>query len=134
MKQCLKCKETKPLSLFFKRKAAKDGYHYYCKSCANIACKQVRTADQWVVKWREIRKKRRERLNEIKRQFVCLVCKESAVECLDFHHLDGTTREASVSNLVYSSLESILEEIDKCVVLCSNCHRKHHAGNLALPL
>ena len=33
MKQCSKCKETRPLGLFFKQKGTKDGLHSYCKIC-----------------------------------------------------------------------------------------------------
>ncbi len=33
MKECIKCKEAKPYTEFFKRKDAKDGYQYACKLC-----------------------------------------------------------------------------------------------------
>jgi hypothetical protein len=34
MKQCSKCKETRPLELFFKQKKTKDGLQNYCKICS----------------------------------------------------------------------------------------------------
>ena len=76
MKQCSKCKETKPFAEFFKRKISSDGYHYYCKQCANVACKKVRSREEWILKWRDIRKKRQERFQEIKASLSCKVCGE----------------------------------------------------------
>ena len=37
-KTCIKCKEAKDISLYYKSKAYRpndDGYDYYCKSCRN---------------------------------------------------------------------------------------------------
>jgi hypothetical protein len=42
MKICLKCKETKELSLFPKNKLMSDGLHYYCKQCNNDKAKAYR--------------------------------------------------------------------------------------------
>jgi hypothetical protein len=33
VKTCFKCKETKPLTLFFKHHQTSDGYHSWCKNC-----------------------------------------------------------------------------------------------------
>ena len=41
-KNCIKCKETKDLSVFYKMKAWRptdDGYDYYCKLCRNDQAK-----------------------------------------------------------------------------------------------
>lgn len=70
--------------------------------------------------------------NEIK-QFIqeskdkCIICGETEKICLDFHHLrDKKDNIAFVHN--YGSMKRAKEEVSKCVVLCSNCHRKVHAG------
>jgi hypothetical protein len=48
------------------------------------------------------------------------------INALDFHHLDPTTKE--VENEFRSwSWERILLEIDKCILVCANCHREIHA-------
>ena len=58
----------------------------------------------------------------------CNLCFESNTSCLDFHHKNPQEKTASVSQ--YSSfgfsIKKIRTEIKKCVVLCSNCHRKQH--------
>ena len=43
-KTCIKCKETKDLSVFYKQTALRpndDGYDYYCKVCRNLALKKT---------------------------------------------------------------------------------------------
>ena len=47
----------------------------------------------------------------------------------DFHHLGD--KEDSPSNLIAnSSLERIAAEIEKCILLCANCHRIEHETQL----
>ncbi len=64
----------------------------------------------------------------------CLVCPEDAYECLDFHHVEPGEKEANVSAMVMNKvkIETIIEEIEKCILVCSNCHRKIHAGTILL--
>lgn len=63
----------------------------------------------------------------------CEVCGESDPACLDFHHIDPSTKIATVSKMVHSvrKKEDILKEIQKCKILCANCHRKEHKKILA---
>ena len=57
----------------------------------------------------------------------CERCGETDVACLDWHHTDPSQKEQTVSWLMDNrSRKAILEEIDKCICLCSNCHRKLH--------
>jgi hypothetical protein len=51
---------------------------------------------------------------------------------LDYHHFDGSTKTNQVSWMATCSIEAILAEINKCVVLCAICHRRHHSGLLLL--
>lgn len=44
----------------------------------------------------------------------------------DFHHLDPSKKEMNVLANSPTSLESVKQELDKCVLLCSNCHRARH--------
>ncbi len=61
----------------------------------------------------------------------CLVCGENETSCIDFHHLRD--KDMDVSKMVkYGSLKKLKEEIEKCVCLCANCHRKLHAGIITL--
>lgn len=49
-------------------------------------------------------------------------------EQLDFHHFDPKTKIKEVSKLTSASYDKIIEEINKCVVLCRNCHYLYHVG------
>lgn len=64
----------------------------------------------------------------------CVKCKELEQVCIDFHHVDPALKKYSVAAMVNTgfSIRLITEEIEKCVCLCSNCHRKLHAGLLKL--
>ena len=68
-------------------------------------------------------------LRRYKKRSGCRLCGEnSSPDVLDFHHIDPNTKTMSVTNMVRSSgILSMIDEIEKCVVLCSNCHRKMHA-------
>lgn len=67
-------------------------------------------------------------LEEYKSNLSCCFCGESHPATLDFHHLDAAQKENSIAKMAAGgcSRKKILEEIDKCIVVCSNCHRKIH--------
>ena len=46
----------------------------------------------------------------------------------DFHHKDAETKSDRVAELIshYRSWEIVQAELDKCILLCSNCHRIRH--------
>lgn len=48
----------------------------------------------------------------------------------DFHHRDPSTKERSLGVAVLQNIakEKILEELEKCDLMCSNCHRLFHTG------
>lgn len=64
----------------------------------------------------------------------CALCHEPHPVCLSFHHLDPTTKRFLVSqgkNNGYS-VKTIVAEMDKCIIVCENCHRKIHNGRVML--
>lgn len=67
---------------------------------------------------------------DIRKDLFCVVCQEEETCCLDFHHRDPKSKEKCVARMILDgwSKKRVLEEIDKCDVVCSNCHRKIHAG------
>lgn len=57
----------------------------------------------------------------------CGYCKSPAA--LEFHHLDPSEKDFVISSKVNSTsikVEEIFEEVEKCALLCSNCHREFH--------
>ena len=58
----------------------------------------------------------------------CEICGyDKCVGALEFHHLDATQKDFSISDSnVYRNLEALKSEVDKCVLVCANCHREIH--------
>ncbi len=65
----------------------------------------------------------------------CELCGyDKCPEALEFHHTDDSKKDFGVSSRGYTrGWDKVREEIDKCVLLCGNCHREVHAGIAALP-
>jgi len=70
-------------------------------------------------------------LQEYKEGLSC-PCGEDRVPALDFHHRDGEEKTMRISKMPRSgySKDVILEEINKCDVICSNCHRVKHSNHM----
>lgn len=66
--------------------------------------------------------------NEYKKGLVCVDCGENHPATLDFHHLDPSTKRYRIASAITraTNWDKVLAEIEKCIVLCSNCHRKRH--------
>jgi len=64
---------------------------------------------------------------EYKKGLICSQCSETHTACLEFHHTQRN-KDNSVSNMAGAgySKNRIMNEINKCIVLCANCHRKLH--------
>jgi len=50
-------------------------------------------------------------------------------EILQFHHINETGKEECVSQLVCQLKEKIIKEIEKCILVCPNCHSWIHFPN-----
>lgn len=94
-------------------------------------------------KWdRQNKKPKREQTSWIKRKEMVRLAKDKPCQCcgvkydpvvMDLHHLNPEIKDDKISQLMKSSSYSKLqEEIDKCAVLCANCHRSLHAGLVTL--
>lgn len=58
----------------------------------------------------------------------CKLCGYKAyIQALEFHHLDPLQKDFAISGGSHSWVK-IQSEIEKCVLLCANCHRETHAG------
>lgn len=64
----------------------------------------------------------------------CSLCGYSrCFDALEFHHLDPLKKDFAISQYGHSrSWERVKSELDKCVMVCANCHRELHA-QLQLP-
>ena len=63
-------------------------------------------------------------LAEIKATAGCQICGEQDPVVLEFHHRNREDKNFNIGNGHSWSLEMVLTEIEKCEVLCANCHRR----------
>jgi hypothetical protein len=92
------------------------GKTYYRHLCNKCYAKQKHTE-------RNIRIKK---FRDYKKTLCCSKCGYDDYRALQFHHINDD-KESNVCNIVRNkSWENVLEEINKCIVLCANCHQIHH--------
>jgi hypothetical protein len=58
----------------------------------------------------------------------CAICGYNKCNmALTFHHIDPSTKEFEISGAHCLSWDRLKAELDKCVMLCHNCHAEFHA-------
>ena len=59
----------------------------------------------------------------------CVQCGEADPVTLEFDHLDPAKKRFNISHGIQNTvlLEILIKEINKCQILCANCHRKKTA-------
>lgn len=116
---CNICSEKKLLQEFnFSNN--KKGYQANCKTCAANLKKAYRLS----VKQKCVAYKGGK----------CLLCGyKTALSSLCFHHLDPTTKRFSIALPFRREWNDMQKELDKCVLVCSNCHGELHEGIKKLP-
>ena len=69
-----------------------------------------------------------EYIQAIKKQLYCADCGEQHPAVLQFHHLNSKDKVFNIADAARNgiSLDRIKKEIEKCVVLCANCHILRH--------
>ena len=127
-KICNVCGEIKHTSEYHKNKSCKFGVVGTCKTCHKVK----------VSRWYSDNKTRRQeysnkRNRDRKREWVvklgdkCTDCGNSFPDFVyDFHHLDG--KDVNPSKALTWYPERAADELSKCILLCSNCHRIRHFG------
>lgn len=64
--------------------------------------------------------------NQWRKTLKCCRCNENDIACLEFHHCNPDEKELNVVKMVPRGIKSVLNELHKCIVVCSNCHSKIH--------
>ena len=129
-KECKRCHTPKPISAFAKSARRKDGMQVWCKVCIkkhdHLRYEQDKKKHRsWNMKRRDIYY---DRVTEYLTDHPCVDCGEADPIVLEFDHRDPEIKDGEVTKLLsYASWERIEEEINKCDIVCSNCHRKRTA-------
>ena len=114
-KICIKCGKELPIEDFNWRNKEKGTRRSECKTCYADFMK-------------EVYENKKKTVAEIKKNLKCSKCGEEREYCLDFHHADLNEKENTIARMTSNNyrLDTVLNEIKKCIVLCSNCHREFH--------
>ena len=128
VKTCRVCKILKSISEYYPNKQCKFGVVGTCK-----LCDQARI-NKWYSDNRNKRQEAANTRNRSKKQQAvdhfgnkCLDCKKTYPNCVyQFHHLDPTQKDVNPSYAMANGLESMWKELEKCVMLCANCHIVRH--------
>lgn len=118
LKICTNCNQSKPLSEFYQRKDRKNG-HNLCKVCFNRY-----TIERWI----------KRKIDAItykgsKCQDCSINYPEYPYAVFEFHHRKPSEKDVDWSTLKLRSDKAIKHELDKCDLLCANCHRIRHHNN-----
>lgn len=150
MRQCRKCGKEFKLSAKIDGKRRNFAGRKFCLECSPFGSKNTKPDDPsrqskygqknykknpygtWTKEAREdyVRKyylrglERKKQLVEMKggKCQTCGYCK--CLRCLTFHHRDASLKEFSLTmrEIAGMSWESVLKELEKCDLLCLNCH------------
>lgn len=126
---CIVCKLDKCEDDFNWRNKQLELRKNHCRVCDRAMRKRSyeKHREKSIASVRERTKGVRAGFQKWKATLNCVVCGEAEEACLDFHHMDPDTKEDGISSMVGSrSNASVIEELNKCVVLCACCHRKVH--------
>lgn len=133
MKICTCCKKKKHVSHFSWKIKAKGKRHFKCKDCHSKYVANHYLKHKTLYKKRGVINKKASVLRNnglvrtLKHNKPCKDCRRKyPYYVMDYDHLDPSTKIAAVSTLNNYSISQkrILEEIAKCDLICSNCHRQ----------
>jgi len=134
LKTCRVCKQTKPISEYHPNKTCSQGVVGTCKLCANIK------VSKWYSDNRSKRQNKANERNQLRKKLVvdhfgdkCHDCHQTYPQCVyQFHHLDSSTKDFNPSKALSMSVSKMWKELEKCIMLCANCHMIRHFGKGAV--
>lgn len=134
MKVCIKCELPREDEEFPLRNKRTGKRNNTCNECHRKYLKwhysnnRQKYIDKAHVFNKQHRKQNALRLVEFLRGKGCSKCGETDLRVLDFDHRDRETKRHGIAKMINTQhWNSILKEIEKCDILCANCHRKRTA-------
>jgi len=139
MKTCSKCKQLLPFDSFHKNAIRPDGLQTFCIGCNKIPYEKAAAYQRKYIA--EIKDKPKvktiDKVQEI-RQYIfdflsnhpCVDCGESDLLVLEFDHIDPSKKSFTIGGGATNryntkfDFDTIKKEIDKCRILCANCHKR----------
>lgn len=114
---CTKCLKDLSIDNFYSKSNRNNKFHHICKNCSNTISTQKSIENK--LKMIEFKGNQCKNCN--------LHIEDSHYSVFDFHHRDLSSKDVNLSGIKKWSWNKIKIELDKCDLLCSNCHRIEHA-------
>ena len=119
--RCRECRECGRLRMQRNR----ENPEVKLRDAAKAKAFRERHADTYNLHVQAERRKKKEWLDAFK--VSCGRCPETHIACLEFHHRNPAKKDFLLSvGVAKYSLKRLQAEVEKCEVICSNCHRKLH--------
>lgn len=129
--QCFYCQTHKDAETDFRRTS---GNKPQCKACySKYISDYLKSRPEKTAKNREYAKKSSPKLKKLRRDFIWNLKRRPCMDCgqrfhptvMEFDHLPGSVKTNAVSAMAVkkSKLTAIVSEIEKCDLVCANCHR-----------
>jgi hypothetical protein len=123
---CNCCKQFLPIDKFYKCNAETSNYgcRFYCKRCEYDKKDKRRVNEYWSERNRRLKEKYVELAGGC-----CQRCGYNKYQsALSFHHVYPEDKDCHPNKALYSGdPEKAWKELDKCCLLCMNCHRSYEA-------
>jgi hypothetical protein len=129
-KICGGCKMELPITDFGIKKCNRGGHDALCKDCAfDREHKKMEDSNT-----RSTRAIARKYVETYKKSHPCIVCGETRIVALHFHHRDPGSKRFTISRgaLKGFPVEVLQEEMDKCDMLCATHHAIRHEDEMLL--
>ena len=131
--KCSRCGELKAVDEFAWRRTRRGQRDSFCRPCRSAYGKEhyqankQRYIDQARIRTQARRLERTKLLLDYFVKHPCTDCGEVDPVVLEFDHLSGDKLFNVAEALSWRTWNAILEEIEKCEVVCANCHRRRTA-------
>lgn len=123
VKVCNECKIEYPINNFYSNGYTTTGKQKFKSKCKSCETNSIRDRFSDLIK---------DYLSTKNIEYSCVKCNyTNVIGSLDFHHIDPNSKKFEISTVSRSIsvdrfIEEVIPELDKCELLCPNCHRLEH--------
>ena len=125
-KTCTQCGATKPVTEFNFKRRVDNLRHPYCRDCGKLLTRSHYKRRKRLYLDRNLRAYAERRAIVVKAK--SRPCADCGVQypyyVMDLDHREGVEKKFSLHSVQYATKAAILREIEKCDVVCANCHRE----------
>lgn len=116
VKTCSDCSVELPINHFYSNGYQLTGNKKYKSKCKNCQIIQDYSRKEDIIL-------------KVVGSYSCKICGyNKCKQALEFHHIDPTKKEYRIANINTYKEYTIIKELEKCILVCANCHREIHYG------